>query len=410
MELLWLAYRNVLRNPRRTLLDMAAFIVCLSMIVFFVGVYRFRIVDGVTKATRYRTAHLQIHAKGYDTIARKLPVTLAVPEAGRVESIVRSDPRVRMASERIRFFCYMSRGEEVLHTTAVAFSPEREKAVSLLPECIEQGRYLEENDAGILITERLARDLHAKVGDSVRLKARTFYDVPNLVDAAVLGIVRPPFNSLDQTVIFLPIAFGRDLLEMGSKSTEIAIMAARENDAAALLRDLQRQLGEPAMKQLELFDWRHYETALVADIFIDTRFLAFFFGILLLISIFIMNNSMSMTVFERMREFGTMRALGMSKNMLLGLVSTESILIGVLGSVAGCVVGALFCWYFGIYGIPTDVGELSSIPVSPRFYTISRPIEYAGCLVLGAVSGWLGGLRAAIRARGVNIVEILHGD
>ncbi len=107
-------------------------------------------------------------------------------------------------------------------------------------------------------------------------------------------------------------------------------------------------------------DWRHYETALVADIFMDTRFLAFFFAILLLISMFIMNNSMSMTVFERIREFGAMRALGMSRNGLMALVSTESLLIGAAVALAGCAIGGLLCWYFGVYGIPTAVGELSS--------------------------------------------------
>jgi ABC-type antimicrobial peptide transport system permease subunit len=98
----------------------------------------------------------------------------------------------------------------------------------------------------------------------------------------------------------------------------------------------------------------------------------------------------------------------MSKDGLLALVSTESALIGALGSIAGCLLGGALCWYFGIYGIPTDVGELSSIPVSPRFYAMSRPAEYIACLVLGVFLGFFGGMRAAFRARGTNIVRILQ--
>jgi putative ABC transport system permease protein len=360
------------------------------------------------KATRYRTGHVQIHAAGYDAIARKLPLNLAIARPAEVIRIVEADPRVTIAAERIRFFSYISHGEQSLHTVAIAFDPDRERAVALLPECVRTGRYPSSRDPAVLITERLARMLGVTAGDTLKLKARTVHDVPNIVQAEVAGIIRPPFNSLDQTLFFVPIALARELLTLESAATEIVVMARDVGDAQALARELPLRFGPERAGSLEVFDWKHYETALVADIYIDTRFLAFFFGILLLISIFIMNNSMSMTVFERMREFGTMRALGMSKDGLLALVSTESALIGALGSIAGCLLGGALCWYFGIYGIPTDVGELSSIPVSPRFYAMSRPAEYIACLVLGVFLGFFGGMRAAFRARGTNIVRILQ--
>jgi putative ABC transport system permease protein len=386
---------------------MAAFVVCLSMVVFFVAVYRFRIVDGVSKSVRYRSGHVQIHGRGYDEIARKFPLSITVPHTEQALAWLRANPKVRMASPRIRFFCNLSRGEEMLQAVGIAIVPEQEEIASLLPETIRLGRYLRSGDAGILVPERVAKLLRVKTGDTVRLKARNRFDVSNIVDAQVTGIIRPPFNSLDQTVFFLPLALAQELLAMDGLATEVAVIARNGNDADAILAEIRAQF---AAMPVEVFDWRHYEPALVADIFIDTRFLAFFFGILLLISIFIMNNSMSMTVFERMREFGTMRALGMSKDTLLSLVSAESVLIGAAGSVAGCFIGALLCWYFGAYGIPTDVGELSSIPVSPRFYPISRPVEYVGCLALGALCGWLGGLWAALRARRLAVVDVLRPE
>ena len=408
MDILKLAIRNVARNKRRTILDMAAFIVCLSMVIFFVGLYRFRILDGVAKATRYRTGHVQIHAGGYDAVARKLPLNVAIAAPVKVVKAAEADPRVKMASERIRFFAYVSHGEESLHATGIAFDPDRERGASLLPECIRAGRYPGRSERGVLVPEKLARLLSVKAGDTVRLKARTYYDVPNVVDAEIVGVIRPPFNSLDQTVFFVPLALARELLSVDAAATEIVVLANDVGDARAIARDLPARFGPALSKSLEVFDWRHYETALVADIFMDTRFLAFFFGILLLISIFIMNNSMSMTVFERMKEFGTMRALGMSKNALLTLVSAESATIGLLGSVAGCLFGGALCWYFGVYGIPTDVGELSSIPVSPRFYAMSRPLEYVACMALGVFLGLFGGMRAALRARRANIIQILQ--
>jgi putative ABC transport system permease protein len=132
------------------------------------------------------------------------------------------------------------------------------------------------------------------------------------------------------------------------------------------------------------------------------------FGVLLLIAIFVMSNSMSMTVVERTRELATLRAVGLSGNGLLALISAESALVGLLGALAGCAVGGLLCWHFGIHGIPADVGELSSTPVSPRLYPISRPAEYLGCALLGVTAGWLGGLRGAMRARRLRIVDALR--
>jgi putative ABC transport system permease protein len=403
-----LAARNVRRNPRRTLLDMAAFVVCLSMIAFFVGVYRFRIVDGVTKATRYRTGHLQVHARGYDAVARRLPLAPALADPGPILLALRGLPGARLASERIRFPGSLSRGQEQLRCQGVAFDPEREEAFSLLPERIQSGRYLRGSDAGVLLTERLARLLAVEPGQTVRLKAQSVYDVPNIVEAEVVGIVRPPFSAVDQATFFIPLPFARELLDMPDGATEVLVALQDPDAAPAALRVLPGLLGPELAAATEAFDWRHYEPALVADIAVDTRFLTLFFGVLLLISTFIMSNSMSMTVFERTRELGTLRAVGMSRNAVLALVSAESALVGALGALAGCLLGALLCWYFGIHGIPTDVGELSSTPVSPRFYPISRPVEYVGCAVLGVTAGWLGGLRGALRARRLRIVEALR--
>ena len=260
----------------------------------------------------------------------------------------------------------------------------------------------------MLLTERLAHLLRVVPGDTVRLKAQTVDDVPNLVDAEVVGVVRPPFSAIDQSTFFVPLDLARELLDMPEGATEVLI-ALRDPDASsemsAAIPDL---LGPELAAATEAFDWRHYEPALVADIAVDTRFLAIFFAVLLLISAFIMSNSMSMTVFERTRELATLRAIGLSGNGLLALVSAESALVGALGAVAGGLAGGLLCWYFGIYGIPTDVGELSSTPVSPRFYPISRPIEYLGSAGLGVMAGWLGGLRGALRARRLRIVEALR--
>lgn len=405
---LGLAARNVRRNPRRTLLDMAAFVVCLSMVAFFVGVYRFRIVDGVTKATRYRTGHLQLHARGYDDLARRLPLAPAITDTAPILLALGGRPGVRLASERIRFAAAVSRGQEQLRTQGVAFDPEREAAFSLLPEQVQAGRYLRASDAGVLLTERLARLLDVAPGQTVRLKAQSVHDVPNIVEAEVVGVVRPPFSAVDQATLFVPLPFARELLEMETGATEVLVALEDPDATASMLADLPGLLGPERWAATEAFDWRHYEPALVADISVDTRFLTLFFGVLLLISTFIMSNSMSMTVFERTRELGTLRAVGMSRNALLALVSAESALVGALGALAGCLLGALLCWYFGIHGIPTDVGELSSTPVSPRFYPISRPIEYLGCMGLGVAAGWLGGLRGGLRARRLRIVEALR--
>jgi putative ABC transport system permease protein len=268
---LGLAARNVRRNPRRTLLDMAAFVVCLSMIAFFVGVYRFRIVDGVTKATRYRTGHIQIHARGYDAVARRLPLAPAIADPGPVFAL-RARAEVRLASARIRFPASLSRGQEQLRSHGVAFDPEREAAFSLLPERVQAGRYLRSSDAGVLLTERLARLLEAAPGQTVRLKAQSVHDVPNIVEAEVVGILRPPFSSVDQATFFIPLPFARELLDMPDGATEVLVALEDPDATSALVEAIPGLLGPELEAATEAFDWRHYEPALVADIAVDTRY------------------------------------------------------------------------------------------------------------------------------------------
>jgi putative ABC transport system permease protein len=406
MYLLIMAFKNLWRNKRRTILNLTAFTFNIVVLLFFVGAFRFRIEDGTIKTTKYLTGHIQIHQQSYDKEARKLPLNLIIKEPEEIISRTEKIPGVIMAGRRIKFSASVSDGNNKLGCMGIGFEPEQEAKFGLLSQSIVAGHYLKKSDSGVIIGSSMAKIFNFKVGDNVKIIVRTKYNTPNLIDAQIMGIFSTGLSELDKTTVFFPLPLAQELLLMEDEPTEIIIGLKDIKQIPSVIQKIGAVIPKSVAKDLKVYDWNYYSQALLDDVQGDIGFMVIFFVILLSIAIFSISNTMSMNIFERIREIGSMRAIGMSRKQIARLLTLESIIVSVLGALVGCIIGGIICFLVWKVGIPIETGDSGALPL--RFYVYSNPVEFLGSFVLSIFAGILGGFLPALKARKLKIVDALR--
>jgi len=409
MHLFRMAFRNIWRNKRRTFFNLIAFTINIAILIFFVGFYRYRIEDSYSRTTKYLTGHIQIHHSDYEKEERKMPVDLPVPESSELCASFENIPGVIFAGRRIEFGAFLSNGKDKLACLGIGFEPEKEAKFGVLSESIIEGECLESNDYGVLIGYRMAELFNLKVGDIVLVLARTKYNTPNLMDAEIKGIFNIGFGALDKSTAFFSMPFAQELLQMEDEATEIMVGLKNRKIIPSVLKKIDKKIPASIKKDTVINDWTHYAKPLIQDVKGDTRFMAIFLFILISIAVFGMINTMSMSVFERIREIGTMRAMGMSRKQVVRLFIFESVIVSLTGVFCGCFLGGVICLYIAKVGIPLGgFTDAVAVPMGERLYCLSKPIEFIGSFILGIIAGLIGGLSPAIRAGKLKIVDSLR--
>jgi putative ABC transport system permease protein len=353
MLLFSMAWRNVWRNRRRSLLTVLAIGLGLAFNIFLRG-----ITDGwhdemVDNSVRAEIGHIQIHHSGYHD---EPSINKTLPNADRVERTIRSLPGVVGYSFRVLGSGLASTADNSSGVEILGVDPAREQTVTTIQRAIVRGQYLSTSMLRpILIGERLATRLKASLGDKIVLMVQAADGSMGAQLFRLTGVFRSGSPQLDEGVVYILRSDAQALYSLGDHVTEAVILlgSSREvpQDLAALRRDFQ---GDT----LEVLPWWEVEPFIKQFIEIDD---AFFYVIALIffvvISIGILN-TLTMSIFERTREFGVMMALGTKPAQILRLVMEEAFGLGLVGVAVGGALGSAAALYFAREGI--NLGAVSA--------------------------------------------------
>jgi putative ABC transport system permease protein len=341
-----MAWRNVWRNRRRSLLTVLAITLGLSFNIFMRGIgdgFHEQMVDNSVRA---EIGHVEIHRAGYHD-EPGLNKTLPNPEA--VEKVVGSLPELRGYSLRVLGGGLASTAENSSGVQILGVDPSQEQTVTTIQRGIIQGRYLsDEMRRPILIGDRLATRLKVSLDDKIVLMVQAADGSMGAELFRVAGIFRSGAPEMDEGVVFILRSDAQNIFALGNRVTEVAILLGSSRQVPAALETLRKDLkGEP----VEVLPWWQVEPFLQQFIQIDD---AFFYIIVLIffivISIGILNTIM-MSIFERIREFGVMMALGTKPRQVIKLVVEEAFVLGIVGVVSGSLLGSALTLYFARHGI-----------------------------------------------------------
>jgi putative ABC transport system permease protein len=370
-SVLKLAARNLLRYRRRTLLTAALIVIGVVAVLTFVGVsgsFRNMMVATITDSM---LGHLQVHRRGYVASIESLPLNLSM-DAGttaRLEQTLKATPDVVAWSSRVKFGAMFSNFAETTSIRVNGVDPVHEaRTTPLLPGRLPDVRRGEPILARgeILVPALLARGLKVKAGDEVVLIATN-------KDGSVNGKTFKVRSEVESVTGpggrdgYIHVEDARELLRMSeAEVSEIAVRLSnleRVNAVAqALTVELSRFGNERGMRMLDVHTWQRLSPFANVANMIDmmTLFVRVMLIAIVLVSVM---NVMIMAVYERIREIGTIAAIGTRPGRVLGLFLTEGLLLGVLGSLAGIVVSVATLAWLNAAGFTFDFGQQQDLPL-----------------------------------------------
>ncbi len=408
---LWMmAWRNLGRNRRRTLLTLASIAFGVFLAIFSMASQDRNWQDMIDLGARMGGGHVTVqHPEYLDTpsLSRTVTGTDALVEAAS------SDPEVDRAVERISGQLMVSTARESYGAAFIAFDPEAEDPATLsYLEAVSEGEMFAADDrTGMVLGAQLAQNLGAEVGDRVVYTAtdRGGDIVAGL--GRVRGILRTGAPSIDVGMVLLPIDAVRGVLGFApDEATQVALFIADHRRSEALAARLQAQLGDEAAA----IPWFEGRPDLYTFVAMKVGGGVIMIGIIALMVAAGIFNTVFVSVMERLREFGIMMAVGFSPAKLFRLVVYESVWLGVIGLVLAAALTIGPYLYLSQVGI--DMGamlgdsptEISGVAMATHLKFGIYPENAVRIVVLAFVAVVLAGIYPAWRAGRVEPVESIR--
>jgi len=346
MLFLSMAWRNVWRNRRRSLLTIVAIALGLAFNIFMRAIgdgFHEQMVDN---SVRSHIGHLQIHGGGYHDDPG---LNKTLPSPDQVQRAIERLPGVRGYSMRVLGDGLASTAENSAGVAIVGIDPQQERTVTTIDHGVVKGEYLKPGQARpILIGDRLAINLKADLEDKVVLMVQAADGSMGADLFRVVGIFRSGSPELDRGMVFLLRHDAQTLFSLDGRITEAVVLLHSSLQVPTAQEVLKAALTK---QNVEVLTWYEVEPFLLQFIELDDAFfyiiVVFFFVV---ISIGILNTIM-MSVFERVREFGVMMALGTKPRQIIKLVVEEAFVLGMTGVVIGCSIGVAATLYYASHGM-----------------------------------------------------------
>ena len=404
-KFLLLAFRNVFRNRRRTimtLLMVGGGVAGLLMAGGFVA-FMFR---GLRESTiRNGLGHIQIFTAEHFKRDEVHVLDTGISDWRHVAASVRSGSHVRGVAPRIEFYGMLSNGVKSSVFMGSAVDPDSERAMDFSPR-LTSGQDLSANSNGeveALIGTGVARSMSVKVGDGLTILAVTADGALNGLDVKIVGIVNTGFKDLDDRYLRITVPAAQRLLESDRITNLVVGLDATENtdQVAAELAPRLRNLAQPMVlrKWIELATYYEQVHTLFSGIFLFLGIIVFF--MVLMSSV----NTLLMAMFERTREIGTMLAMGTPRAWIMALFVIEGTLLGLLGAIVGVAGGNLLGVLINHAGIHLPPPPGTTVPMT--FRVMHVPSLMVGSSILVIISLALASILPAIRASRLQITEAL---
>ncbi len=359
-----LAWRNIWRQPVRSVLSLIGLAFSSLLLVFMLS-FQLGVYDTIKiGALGLFDGFGQFQPVGYDDdpdISKILPGWQALLAADRVEGVSATAPRASS-------FAILASGDTSFGAAVIGVDPAREPAVSTLYTTIAEGRYLAaDDDAAIVMGAGLARNLGLVLGDSVTMLG-TGNDGAVAADVLQLvGIFSTGVNAIDRQITQMPLARFQETYNMG---TGVNVVALRGPDFGGVIRAAPQLRAMAADQGATYLRWDDLQPEVRQMISLDLSTAMLMYGIMIVVVVFILLNTLYMSVLERTREFGGLMAIGMRPRQIGAMIWLELIFLSLLGAGIGIALGAGVTIWIENIGIafPGMEDVLSQWGISGRVY------------------------------------------
>jgi len=340
-----LAWRNVWRHSRRTLIIVLAMGFTLAMMMMYDGLIA-GFNDAIYgNAIKVLGGNIQVHAPGYLAQADQAPL-LPLADPQKVVTAALAQPQVVAATQRINTGGLITSREGAFAVAIVGIEPEKEQTVNLAAQHVVAGRYLTAADADVVyIGKGLADAMNVKVGDRLSLAGRATHQQIRNRTMTVAGIYDLGMPDIEKQRVYISLSEAQDLYNLTGQSTEVAIVLKQLGPENAIIAALQ-----PSLPGYEIVSYATSFPELQSALSTKSGVLEIFSIVILGIAGLGILNLLLMAVYERTREIGLLGALGLRPGQISILFVLEGTMIGLVGALVGIVLGVGLNALFGRVG------------------------------------------------------------
>ena len=350
-ELIKIAWRNIWRNKRRTLLTMTSIILAICMALFTrsmqIGSYE----NMISNAVKLSTGYFQIQGNGY---WENKSIDKTFIDEAELLNKVKSNENIELVIPRLESFALASSGKHTKGTIIIATQPEIEDKLNKLSQKVIDGEYLTENDNQILVVEKLAEYLQVNVGDTLVLLGQGYHGVTAAAKHRIKGIIKFPIPQLNNQLIYLSLKSGQEFFSAYNRVTTYSVMLKNPDDLDETITQIKASLSE----EYAIMDWMELNLEMVQAIKSDNIGGIIMLTILYMVIGFGMFGTIMMMTMERRKEFAVMVAVGMQKGKLFLVVFFETVMIGFVAVIVSLIISYPILLYYFYNPIPLT-GELA---------------------------------------------------
>lgn len=404
-SILRLAARNARRRRARTLLTIGMLVAGVSLLMLglsWIGGIFGQVIEDASALG----GHVRIVAPEYAAREELLPLDANLSPVAPLAALVEAQPGVVAVEPRILTGVTVTVGREIGDVFALAvggsdrYFRERLRAA----EKVVAGRWFSGAPGELVLGEVVARESHAKVGDEVVLLGMTQDGSLSPIKGRLVGIVSA--GTLVDRQVLVPLERMQWLADLAGGATELLVFASGYERGPALATKLR---ALPGLAGRTVQGWNEHEPlAGVTRTIGAVRFVVV--GMVVLLASLGIWNTMTTSVLERTREIGVLRALGMSRAGVVGLVVSEAAAISVVGGAAGVAIGAVPAGLLQHYGLRLGAETVArlSLPLTEVMHARLTPGIALGAFAMGLVMAILGSAPAAFRAASIQPVTAMR--
>ncbi|MFW5848861.1 MAG: ABC transporter permease [Spirochaetota bacterium] len=381
-----LALLNLWKYRKRTLVVLAGIV--LSVVVM-------QVVGGMLSGMRDTffseilrgSGHVQYHAAGWENRLDRFSTEYMIRSPGEITQELRSYDETTRVEAILSFGALLSNGAEDIALQGHGVAPE----TTYFPDATENvvaGAFLPEGSSGIAISKPNAELLDLALGDSAIVLVQTTLGSPWYLTYPITGIYESGHAELDENVFFISHADAEELLFAEGQTNEIRV-SVRDPEAAEHFIAKTEDLAQTY--ELVSESWREIHGSILVFVEMGDLMSAIINAFVVIVAASVITNAILMTAFDRIPSFGALRAIGMKRWQLLGMIVSEGTVMGIIGSAIGLAIGIPIVVHFQENGL--DIGAMSEMLGTGQTYYFSfSPLAGARDFVYGVLIAALSAL------------------
>ncbi|MEX0685822.1 MAG: FtsX-like permease family protein [Balneolales bacterium] len=350
-----LAWRNLWRNYRRTLITVTSIIFAVMLALFVGSLNRGTHNQMIDSMSRFHTGYLQVQDSLYQD-EPSLDNALYFDENLAAE-IENAHPEILSLLPRLETFMLAASDEQTRGAMVLGVEPRKEQQLNDLTDRITAGSFFEPGDRAVVLAEGLAGRLNLTVGDSLILLGQGRFGMTAAGLYEIQGLVRHPIRDMNNQMVYMSLPEAQWLLSAEDYVSSILLTPTEVRHTDEIAASLRDQLDEGGLR---ILTWQEMMPEVLQLIELDIAQQYLMVGILYIVIGFGLFGTVLMMTLERLREFGVLLSVGMKRYQLCMVMFAETLLISLLGVMGGFLIGYPLIYFFYRNPIPLT-GDMAAV-------------------------------------------------